>query len=463
MRRWQEVVWLIFSDVVASCFAIGVALGIRNTSASDSLSFPLLAYVLPALLLSAGWVALFAYVGLYGEWSRKSRLDELFWVSKAVIFGGLLIFAITFDPNQPMPPSRIVLLSYGFTLIGLSSGGRLALRAVQRNLFKKGVGLRNTLIVGTGKRATDFAAAITRLPNLGLRVIGYLATDTVTDPSADSRVILGHLSEMASVVEARNVEDVVFAEPSLAHVTVLDVVAGCNGRKISFSVLPDLYDVVIGRSTASQLYGMPLIPLYPSDMPVWQRRTKRVLDFFAALFALAAGSPLWLGVALAVWLEDRGPILYSQNRVGKDGRVFRFHKFRSMIPNAETATGPVWAQKNDPRVTHVGTVIRKLRLDEVPQFWNVLRGEMSLVGPRPERPYFVEKLAAEIPLYRRRLHVTPGITGWAQTKQAYDQTVDDVREKLKYDLYYIENMSLRFDLLIVIRTIWVMFTGRGAQ
>ena len=463
MRRWQDITITLISDIISSLVAFAVALAVRNASASDYLPFPLSAYVVPALLLSLAWAGLFAYVGLYDDWSRKGRFDELVLLTKAVLFGGVVIFLLTFDPNSPLPPTRVVLLTYGLTLVVVSGTGRFAIRGLQRRLFLRGIGLRNALVVGTGQSAVQFAETLKRTPRLGLRVAGFLATETVTNPSALAQPILGRLNELGPVIEQHQVTDVIFAEPSLSHKTVLDAVALCSGRKVNFGSLPDLYDVVGRTGAGGQLYGVPLLPLYPSDMPVWQRRTKRILDFLVAFFALVAGLPLWLLVALAVWLEDKGPVFYSQDRVGKDGRVFRFHKFRSMIPNAEKATGPVWAQKNDPRITTVGSIIRKLRIDEVPQLWNVLRGEMSLVGPRPERPYFVERLAAEIPLYRRRLLVTPGITGWAQTKHAYDQTLDDVREKLKYDLYYIENMSLRFDFLIILRTIWVMLTGKGAQ
>lgn len=463
MGRWQEVLLTLLWDALSSVLAFAAALAVRNASAVEPLPFPAIAYVAPALLLAAGWVGLFAYVGLYGDWSRKSRFDELLWLLKAASFGGVAIFLVTFDPTSPLPPTRVVLLTYGVTLVALSGTGRLMLRAVQRHLFLSGIGLRNVLVVGTGEPAADFSETVRHAPQLGLRVAGFVATETVTNPSAATQPILGTLPDLPALIGQHEALEVVFAEPSLAHKTVLDATACCSGAKVNFGILPDLYDVVARSSAGGQIYGVPLLPLYPSDMPVWQRRTKRLADFLVAFTGLVLGLPVWVLVSVAIWLEDRGPVFYSQERVGKDGRVFRFHKFRSMIPNAEKATGPVWAKKNDPRITRVGSVIRTLRIDEVPQLWNVLRGEMSLVGPRPERPYFVEKLAAEIPLYRRRLFVTPGITGWAQTKQAYDQSLDDVREKLKYDLYYIENMSLRFDLLIVLRTIWVMLTGRGAQ
>jgi lipopolysaccharide/colanic/teichoic acid biosynthesis glycosyltransferase len=166
-------------------------------------------------------------------------------------------------------------------------------------------------------------------------------------------------------------------------------------------------------------------------------------------------------VALLIRLDSPGPVIYSQERVGQHGKPFRIYKFRSMVQDAEKMTGPQWAAKNDPRITRVGRWIRKLRIDEIPQFWNVLKGEMSLVGPRPERPYFVEKFKKEIPLYTRRLRVRPGISGWAQIKGAYDSSIDDVKQKLQYDLFYLENMSLRMDLKILLNTVYVILTGRG--
>ena len=462
MRRWQEILILVFVDSVASVAALGAALWVRNAATSDGLSFPLGAYVVPAALLALGWVGLFAYVGLYGEWSTKSRLGELGWIVKVVFFGGIVLFLLTFDPERPFPLSRIVLLSYGLTLVAVSGAGRLSVRGIQRHLFARGSGLRNALIVGTGRRAKELASTMARFPRLGLRVVGYVSPASSEEDEA-VQPVLGALAELRKVVVGSRAAEVIFADPMLSHETVLNAVAGLEGVKVNISIVPDLYDVVTGHSGLGQIYGMPLMPLFPSTMLVWQRRTKRLLDVVAAVSVFFLALPFWILVAFAVWLEDRGPVFYSQERVGKEGRIFRVYKFRSMIPDAEKHSGPVWAAKDDPRITRVGRVIRKLRLDELPQIWNILRGEMSLVGPRPERPFFVERLAAEIPLYRRRLYVTPGLTGWAQTKQAYDATLDDVREKLKYDLYYIENMSLSFDLLILLRTVWVVLTGKGAQ
>jgi exopolysaccharide biosynthesis polyprenyl glycosylphosphotransferase len=204
-----------------------------------------------------------------------------------------------------------------------------------------------------------------------------------------------------------------------------------------------------------------LIEVTPEIMKPWEESLKRIVDVVVSALILAVGLPFWLAVAAIIKTNSPGPALYRQDRVGKNGKNFKIYKFRSMYADAETKSGPVWAAKRDPRVTSVGKIIRRLHIDEVPQFINVLRGDMSLVGPRPERAFFVEKLAAELPLYKRRLRVRPGITGWAQVKHKYDESIEDVKVKLKYDLFYIENMSWRMDLKILFNTFYVMLMGKG--
>jgi exopolysaccharide biosynthesis polyprenyl glycosylphosphotransferase len=226
-------------------------------------------------------------------------------------------------------------------------------------------------------------------------------------------------------------------------------------------IMPDLYDIVSGQARISSLYGLPLMDVRPQLMKPWEEVTKRLLDFLFSLFVLIIGFPLWMLIALLIKVDSRGPIFYRQTRVGRNGRHFKILKFRSMRTDAEKHSGPVWAGKNDPRVTRFGRLLRKTHLDELPQFVNVLIGDMSLVGPRPERPFFVDKITKEVPLYNHRHRVRPGITGWAQVKHKYDENMEDVRAKIKYDLFYIENLSWRMDLKIIFNTLYVIIAGKG--
>ena len=226
-------------------------------------------------------------------------------------------------------------------------------------------------------------------------------------------------------------------------------------------IKPDLYDVISGQAKISQMHGVPLIDVSPRLMQPWEETMKRLLDVIVSLMILIIGLPIWMIVSIIIIFSSPGPLFYKQQRIGKNGKVFQIIKYRSMIKDAEKS-GPQWAKKNDPRVTWIGKFLRKSHLDEIPQLINVLRGEMSLVGPRPERPFFAEQLEKEIPSYRRRLAVRPGITGWYQVRtDKYDETLEDVKQRVKYDFYYIENMSLRLDLKIIFSTAYVILRGKG--
>jgi exopolysaccharide biosynthesis polyprenyl glycosylphosphotransferase len=245
------------------------------------------------------------------------------------------------------------------------------------------------------------------------------------------------------------------------HDLLVDIISKLENKGIGLKIVPDLYEILSGQARTSQLYGIPLIDIMPELMPEWEKKLKRISDVIISFIILVLTLPLNIFVAFLIKLDSKGPILFKQERIGMNNKKFKIYKFRSMYQDAEKNTGPVWSTKDDPRVTRIGKIIRQLRIDEIPQMFNVLKGEMSLVGPRPERPYFVEQLSQQIPYYRRRLKVRPGITGWAQVKHKYDESIEDVKVKLRYDLFYIENMSLRMDIKILARTILVVMFGKG--
>ena len=272
---------------------------------------------------------------------------------------------------------------------------------------------------------------------------------------------MGSLNEIENLIDNFEAREIIIALEKDDHDILIQLIAKCDQKNVGIKIVPDLYEILSGQAKTSQIYGMPLIDIMPQLMPEWEKKLKRTLDIFISLLILIITFPFCLLIAAAIKIDSKGPVFFSQERCGQNGKIFTMIKFRSMVKDAEKMSGPVWSQKDDPRITKVGKTLRRLRIDEIPQMLNVLKGEMSFVGPRPERPFFVEKLAAEIPYYKRRLKVRPGITGWAQVKHKYDETLEDVKIKLKYDLFYIENMSLRMDFKIIFRTIYVVLFGKG--
>lgn len=412
------------------------------------------------------WLLIFLFLGLYQTWYTKSRFDELISVLKAVIIGTLLIFVATFEPERDLaaPPTfgRLMIITYSLLMLICVGGGRLILHTVQRRLMSSGYGQRSTLIIGYNPQALKLADKIQHYPALGYRVIGFLSPRSEDDGERHGKLhVWGGLAKLRPLVQRRKVEEVILSLGNLPQKRVMHIIGLLEQLPVSIKIEPDLYGLVMGQARTQQIYGFPLIEINPQIMQPWEKTVKRLMDIFFSLFFLLLTVPVLILVALIIKLESPGPVFFKQKRVGKNGAAYTILKFRTMIKDAEKYTGPVWAGKRDPRITRIGRILRKLRIDEFPQFINVLSGEMSLVGPRPERPYFVEKLKREYPYYLRRLKVKPGITGWAQVKGEYDTSIEEAREKLAYDLYYIENMSLRMDLRILFYTIAVMLRFKG--
>ncbi len=421
-------------------------------------------FVIPMAAVTLFWVLVFVVVGLYRPWYAASRFDELALLFKTVSLGCLFLFFVIFVDDEGRSTavnSRLLIAIYWGILLVCVGTGRMALRSIQRRMLIAGIGAHNTLIVGSATRAHQLFDEVAKFPALGYRVTGFVGLDRRKIGSKYRDVpTLGSIEDIPELMKRRNIREILIALDSKDHDRLLEVVVKCNSHKVGLKIMPDLYDIISGQARTNQIYGFPLIEIRPELMPPWEQATKRAIDIGFSLMVLIIGLPVWLLISLIIRLESRGPVFYRQERVGKDGEIFSMVKFRSMVADAEKM-GPQWAGRRDPRVTRFGFIMRKLHLDEIPQFYNVLQGRMSLVGPRPERPVFVEQLSREIPMYPRRLKVRPGITGWAQVKHKYDESIDDVRRKVQYDLFYIENMSLRMDFKIVLSTLNHMLLGRG--
>lgn len=422
-------------------------------------------FLLPMLIVYFYWIIVFTFVGMYRTWFASSRFAELSTLFKATFVGiFILFFVILYDDfvNDVSSTTRFLIFIYWGILLGTVGFGRLVVRSIQRNLLLRGIGRKNAVIVGFNPKAQNIHNSILRFRALGIDVVAYVAVKEenvgkefkgikVADTYKNIQEVLTHTKASQVILALEKHEEDVF----------LDVIDKCNGKEISLKIVPDLYEIISGQARTFQVYGFPLIDIMPHLMPEWEKKLKRVLDLIVSILLLIITLPITLITAVLIKLESPGPVFYMQERLGLNSKAIKIIKFRSMVKDAESKSGPVWAQKNDARVTKVGAFIRKTRIDEIPQMINILKGEMSLVGPRPEREHFVEQLAREIPLYKRRLCVRPGVTGWAQVKHKYDEDIEDVKTKLKYDLFYIENMSIRMDLNILLRTVLVVLFGKG--
>jgi exopolysaccharide biosynthesis polyprenyl glycosylphosphotransferase len=420
-------------------------------------------FISAGLMLLSYWILFFWFSGLYKNWYIRSPFDEFFTVLKVTFFGSFFIFFVWLLDSQSREP-RMLFIIYFFVFAFFVVLGRYSARVTQRILRAKGIIIIPSIIIGTKKKVKELYRKILDSPNWGYKTLGIVLIKNGTDnDDFDSEIpIVGKEEDITEVLDKYKPMEVLISVESPRHSFLLDLVSNCADRKINVKIIPDLYEFFTGQARTLHLYGIPLIEVSTQLLKPWQDVAKRLFDIFFSLVVIIIGFPIWLLVGLLVKLESKGPMFYRQIRSGKNGKEFKMIKFRSMVQDAEKKSGPQWTQVNDPRVTKFGKFLRSSHLDEIPQFINALIGDMSIVGPRPERPVFVEKFSKLVPAYKRRLVVRPGITGWWQVKYTtYVESQEEIENRLKDDFFYIENMSFKLDLEIIVRTVFLVFKGHG--
>jgi len=420
---------------------------------------PLRDYLLQLVPILGVWAVSFHAFDLYRPRRLGSYLAEWLDIAKASTLGVLVLIAIMTFAFRGHEYSRVVITYFWLLSIAGASLMRGVFREGLRLARRRGYNVRRAVLVGGGESMDEVLAMVRRRPDLGVRVLGFV-TDKPDAGGRESGRWLAPLHQLRSVLDEHAPDLVIIALPHADSGRLADILRDIGDDPVAIHLVPDLYGLATLRGGIEEFDGVPLIHLRDSPLYGWNRVAKRAFDVVLGAAVLAAALPVMGVVALAVKLTSSGPILLRQERMGLDGRRFAMLKFRTMRPDAEAETGPVWASADDPRRTRLGAFLRRTSLDELPQLVNVLRGEMSLVGPRPERPLFVQEFRTRIPGYMLRHKVKAGMTGWAQINGWRGNT--SLEKRIEYDLYYIERWSLAFDLSILLRTLWRGFTNRNA-
>jgi len=408
------------------------------------------------------WLMLHGLIGLYRNVYRKSRLREFLQVMTTSVFGVLILFfTLLLDDEILEYRNYYQYVSVLFVLhFGLTAIFRFVLSSrVAYQIKSRKIGFP-TILVGSGQRAQKiYDELISAKKSEGHFFEGYVNING-EETSIDGLKKLGSKNNLIEIIKELKIKEVLIAIEENQKTEIAEILSILDGENIVIKVIPNLYQHLAGMVKMGNVFGAVLIEIKIDVLPPWQKFVKRLFDILTSVFILVLGFPFYLLIGLLVKFSSEGPMFFSQERIGLGGKPFNIFKYRSMRIDAE-AEGPQLSKENDPRITALGKLLRKTRIDEFPQFWNVLKGDMSLVGPRPERQFFINQITEKAPHYRRLHRIKPGITSWGQVKYGYAENVDEMVERLQYDLLYLENISIVLDLKILIYTVLIMFQARG--
>ena len=415
------------------------------------------------LFIPMAWIFLYLLQGTYHDVRRLHRIKIFNLTFVGTVLGVVMLFFVfllddEINGYKQYYSSVFLLFAIHFSLTLIPRF--LIVSNIVSRIHKRKAGFR-TMIIGGSERAIDIYNEIEGLPKgTGNDFIGFINLNGVDRQLESKLTYLGHIDDVEAILRKNEVEQVIIAVESVEHDKLRTVISRLEGGDVKIKILPDMYDILSGTVKMNNIFGALLIEVKADVMPIWQRITKRIFDIVASSIALVLLTPVFIVLGILVKTSSPGPILFFQQRIGKNGVAFNIIKFRTMVTDAEKA-GPQLSSSNDPRITSVGRFMRKSRLDEFPQFWNVLVGDMSLVGPRPERQFYIDQIAELAPQFHELTKVRPGITSWGQVKYGYAENVDQMLARMKYDLLYLKNRTLSLDLKIMLYTILIIFKGSG--